>query len=73
MERRLFLDHAPCCLVDDMTEQRRLLFDLSRALLPHSFCPCRSRAMYWCPPRLSIIESAQRLKQGSNPERLLIG
>jgi hypothetical protein len=24
-------------------------------------------------PRFSIIESAQRLEQGSNPERLLIG
>jgi hypothetical protein len=48
-KRCMFLDHAPCCLVDYMIEQHRLLLDLWRALLPHRFCPLMSMAINQCP------------------------
>lgn len=46
--KNMFLDDAPCCLVDNMTKQHRLLLYLRRALLPHRFCPFTSWAIEWC-------------------------
>lgn len=45
----MFLDNVPCCLVDNMTEWGRLLFNLRRVLLPHRFGPFMSRAIDLCP------------------------